>query len=140
VTQFMRVEIEGLREFRRAVGNVDKGLKKEIRLVLNDAADLVVKDAKPKVPQRSGKAAGSIRALSTQTMSRVAGGGARVPYYPWLDFGGNVGKGGSVKRAYSKVGRYIYPSYRRKRDSGVFQDRMLDGLNELGERAGLDMS
>lgn len=134
------VQIEGLSEFRKALREVDKNLPKEIRLILNEAANLVVADAKPKVPQRSGKAAGSVRAQSTQKLARVSGGGGRAPYYPWLDFGGAVGKSNSVKRPYSKVGRYIYPVYRKKRDSGVFQDRMVEGLNELGERAGLDMS
>lgn len=136
----VKIRVEGLREFRSALAEVDKGLKKEVRLVLNDAANLVVKGAKPSVPKTSGKAGGSVRAQSTQKLSRVSGGGSRAPYYPWLDFGGSVGRGGATKRAYSREGRYIYPTYRKAMESGEFQERMKTGLDALGAKAGLDMS
>lgn len=135
----MKVRIEGLRDFSRAVAAADKGLKKEIRLVLNDAVDVIVEDSKPIVAEETGAAAKSIRAMSTQTKARVRAGGARAPYYPWLDFGGRVGKYRQVSRPYSEEGRYIYPTYRSKRDSGEFQAKMLEGLEKLGDKAGLDI-
>jgi hypothetical protein len=115
-------------------------LGRRIRLVLNDAAQLVVNEAEPVVPSLGGTAAGSIRTVSTQSKARVRAGGAKAPYYPWLDFGGRVGKYRQVHRNFIGEGRYIYPKYRRLRDSGVFQEKMISGLNELGSEAGLDMS
>ena len=35
----MKVKVEGLREFSKAVAAADKGLKKEIRLAMNEAAE-----------------------------------------------------------------------------------------------------
>lgn len=135
-----KVGVKGLAQFTRALGAVDKGLKKEVRLVLNEAADLVVSGAKPTVPTgKRGRAKKSVRAQSTQKFARVSGGGSQAPYYPWLDFGGSVGRNGSITRPYTRKGRYIYPTYRGLRDSGEFQQTMLDGLNELGRRHGLDI-
>lgn len=136
----MKVKVSGLREFTRAVANVDKGLKKEIRLVLNEAVGSIVEGSKPLAPRDSGAASGSIRAMSTQTKARIRAGGAKAPYYPWLDFGGKVGKYRQVERPYNEEGRYIYPTYRNKRDSGEFQERMLEGLDRLGRQAGLDIN
>ncbi|WP_307962251.1 hypothetical protein [Salinispora arenicola] len=55
---------------------------------MNDAAQVVVDWARPRVSRRSGRAARSLRVASTGKAVRVRAGGARVPYYPWLDFGG----------------------------------------------------
>lgn len=135
----MKVQVHGLREFTRSVAAANSGLKKEIRLVLNDAVDVIVTDAKPTVASNTGGAARSMRAMSTQTKARVRAGGAKAPYYPWLDFGGRVGKYRQVSRPYSEEGRYIYPTYRNKRDSGEFQEKMLEGLDRLGRRSGLEI-
>jgi hypothetical protein len=105
-----------LKEFRASLKAVDRDLPKAMRLALNDAANVIVDDSKPRVPHRSGRAAGTIKARSTQTKARVAGGGNRAPYYPWLDFGGAVGKRSSVRRPFLKNGRYIYDAYFRNRD------------------------
>lgn len=135
----MKVEIKGLREFKRAVGDVDRNLKKEIRLALNEAANLVVSKSKPEFPTLTGKAAASVRAASTQSAARVRAGGARAPYAPWLDFGGSVGRNNSIRRRYQREGRYIYPRYRRLRDSGQFQAKMTEALVAVGDKAGLEV-
>lgn len=135
----MRVKVKGLREFSRAVAAADKGLKKEIRLALNEAADLVVSESKPVFPVLTGRAANTIRAASTQKASRVRLGGAKAPYGPWLEFGGKVGKSNSIQRRYVREGRYVYEKYRRLRDSGEFQQAMTGALVELGDKAGLEV-
>lgn len=132
------IHVQGLNEFAKAIRRIDPELAKELRVVQNRAADTVVSRARPGVPKRSGRAARSIKAKSTRTLSRVAGGGKRAPYYPWLDFGGKVGRRRSVRRPFRKKGRYIYPAYYRARDSGEFQDQMHDGLVDVLRRAGLD--
>lgn len=133
------IGVKGLHEFAKAVRKIDPELAKEIRVVLNNAADTIVDRAAVMVPRRSGKAADSIKAKSTRKLSRVAGGSARAPYYPWLDFGGRVGRGHSVERQFRKRGRYIYIQYFRARDSGEFQQIMSDGLLAVARRAGLEV-
>ena len=132
------IRVAGLRDFNKALKQVDADLPKETRLVLNDAADLVASGARSKVEKKTGKAARTVKAASTRTKARVKGGSKRIPYYPWLDFGGRVGRNRSIKRTYKKDGRYIYPTYRRARDSGEFVDMMAEGLTSLARKAGLD--
>jgi hypothetical protein len=129
------VHIEGLREFQASLRRIDSGLPKTLRLVLNDAAEVVVEGAQQLVPHRSGAARGSIRAASTQREARVRAGGARAPYYPWLDFGGAVGRANSVRRPFLRDGRYIYPTLDRRR--AWFEKRLSDGLVKLVESSGL---
>lgn len=105
------IRIDGLAQFSRNLKKLDADLPKAVRIALNEAADVIVGYAKPKVPRRSGKAQASIKARSTRTAVRVQGGSSRVPYYPWLDFGGRVGRKKSVKRAFLKEGRYIFAAY-----------------------------
>ena len=132
------IRIDGLREFQAALRKVDRDLPKQLRLVLNDAAEVIVEGAKPLVPRRSGKAAASIKAQSQQRFARVKAGGARVPYYPWLDFGGSVGKRDSVKRPFLRDGRFLYPTLRNRRS--MLNERMEKGLADLVRRSGLEVS
>lgn len=102
------IRIEGLREFARDLRRLDADLPKALRIAFNDAANLIVDEARAGIPSRSGKARASVKARSTRTAARIVGGGARAPYYPWLDFGGRVGKGRSIRRPFLSDGRYIY--------------------------------
>lgn len=107
------IQVRGLSEFVRNLGKLDADLPKVIRQGLNEVADVIITDAVPRVPRRSGAAARSIKARSLRDAVRVVGGSKRVPYYPWLDFGGRVGRDRSVVRPFKKDGRYIYDSYYR---------------------------
>jgi hypothetical protein len=129
------IRIEGLREFLRAVKRANADLPKAVRLAGNAAADIVVRTAKPRVPQRTGRAAGTIRARSTQSEARVAAGGARVPYYPWLDFGGRVGRNHATKRPFIKKGRYIWAAYADHIPQ--IQETMAESLADVARQAGL---
>lgn len=132
------VRVEGLAEFRRGLKAMDRDLPKALRLALNDAAEVIVDDARGGVPRRSGRAVGSVKARSTQTKARVSGGGSRAPYYPWLDFGGRVGRRKSVRRPFIEKGRYIYGAYFRRR--GEFVDRLEERLVEVARGAGIEVS
>lgn len=129
------IKVEGLAEFRRNLRTLDSNLGKAMRIALNDSAGIVVDWAQARVPSRSGKARGSVRAKSTQTEARVEGGGKRVSYYPWLDFGGRVGRKRSVKRPFIKSGRYIYPGYTSNREE--VQARLLKALLQVCDESGL---
>lgn len=131
------IKIQGLTEFNRNLRRLNGDLPKALRLAQNEGAQIVVDWAQPKVPRKSGRAARSVKAKSTRTASRVEGGGKRVPYYPWLDFGGRVGPKRSVKRPFDKSGRYIYPGYQRNRDQ--VHDVLVKGLLQVARDAGVDV-
>lgn len=118
------IRISGLREFQASLRRMDAGAPRQLRLVHNEAAGVVVTAAQPRIPTRSGRARASVRARSTQRATRVRAGGARAPYYPWLDYGGAVGRRNSVRRPFVKDGRYLYPSYRENRQE---VQRVLEG-------------
>jgi hypothetical protein len=130
------VKVEGLREFQKALKAMDSDLPKALRLALNDAANVIVDDAKPRVPARSGAARKSVKARSTQKLSRVSGGGNRAPYYPWLDFGGRIPRG--PRRPFLGNGRYIYNAYFRHRDE--FADHIRNGIVKVANQAGLEVT
>jgi hypothetical protein len=99
---------------------------------------VVVDAAKPKVPSKSGAARGSLKAASSQTQARVSAGGRAAPYYPWLDFGGAVGRKKSVHRDFYKSGRYIFPTVAEKQDD--IQDAMAKAVQQLAAANGIEVS
>lgn len=129
------VAVEGLREFQQRLKKLDGQSQKQIRLVLNDAGELIVTRARAVVPRRSGRAAASIKAQSTQREARVKAGGARVPWYPFIEFGGAVGRNNSVRRTYVPSGRFLYPTMASNRS--VIVQRMAAGLDRAIREAGL---
>jgi hypothetical protein len=136
------VRIQGLAEFSRNLKRLDADLPKALRQAQNKAAQLVIDDARPKVPKRSGRAARSMRAASTRTATRVRAGGSRAAYYPWLDFGGTITRGGrgTVSRPFYKDGRFLYRSYYDLRDSGEFERVLNDALLDVARQAGVEIS
>lgn len=105
------IRVDGLRDLNKALKTLDRDAAKTMRLILNDAAQIVVSVAKPRVPSLTGVARGTLGVASTQTAARVKAGGTRAPYYPWLDFGGKTGKNKSVRRPFIKTGRYLWLAY-----------------------------
>ena len=136
----MTLTISGLKDFSRALKQVDNELPKALRMALNNAADAVLDRARPQVPSLSGRARRSLKPKSTRTLVRVSGGSKRVPYYPFLDFGGRVGRSHAVKRPFLKDGRYIYPAYFKLRDSGEFAEILEAELLSIARRAGLEIT
>lgn len=128
------IRIDGLNEFRANLKTLDRDLPKALRVAFNAAADIVVADARPRVPSKTGRARASVKARSTQAFSRVSGGGSKAPHYPWLDFGGRVGRNRSVRRPFLKEGRYIYFSYYRNRNRyvEVLEEALLDVAAQAG--------
>lgn len=129
------IKVEGLKEFTRSLKRLDAEVPKAMRVALNGAADIVLDYARPKIPRRTGRAAASLKAKSTQTAVRVAAGGKKAPWYPWLDFGGRVGRRKQTKRPFIKEGRYIYPALTAKR--AEFEAALVKALTGAAESAGL---
>jgi hypothetical protein len=135
------IRVEGLREFSRALKRVDNEAPKGLRLAGNRAAQIVVNEAKPRVPIGPGirgHAVTSIKAASTRTAARVSEGGKRFPYMPWLDFGGRVGPRKSVRRPFIKQGRYIWSAFADKRDE--IEDVLEDAIVQVARDAGLEVT
>lgn len=133
-----RIDVAGLREFQRSLRQMDADLPKQIRVVLNASGEIVIKYARPKIPSKSGAARASMKLRSSQREARLAAGGRRAPYYPWLDFGGAVGPNDSVTRPFITIGRYVYPTL--KDHNAEIQDAMAEGLQRLATGAGLEMT
>lgn len=135
------IRVVGLREFNRSLKRIDSDAPKGLRLAGNNAAGIVVNEARGRVPLgpgRGGHARSSVRAASTRTAARVRGGGRKFPYYPWLDFGGRVGRNNSVHRPFLKEGRYIWAAFSDKRQR--VQDELRDELVAVARRAGVEVS
>lgn len=134
------IKINGLSEFVRNLRKLDGELPKALRVSLNQAAQIVVDDARPRVPSRSGRARRSVRVASTRDRVRVRGGGARAPYYPWLDFGGRINPTGRfvIERPFYADGRYIYEAFYRRRDEfdTVLTNNLLDAASSAGIEVG----
>lgn len=132
------IQIRGLKEFNRGLRQVDRQAPKGLRLAGNKAADVIIQTALPRIPRRSGRAAGSVKAASTRTAARIQGGGSRAPYYPWLDFGGRVGRNNSVHRPFIREGRYIWAAFADRRPAVV--ETLHDELVKVAQSAGWDVS
>lgn len=134
-----KIEITGLRELQRALKQMDTELPKQLRVALNEASGIVVDYAYARMPRKSGRAAGSLKARSSQRVVRVALGGRRAPYAPWLDFGGQGRiKGRPSKREFIKSGRYVYKGLEVKRDQ--ITETLTTAISEMVRSAGLEVT
>jgi len=133
-----KIRVTGLREFQAQLRAMDAGLPKQLRLALNEAAAEIIDYAQPRFPRRSGAAAASLKARSSQRVARIALGGRRAPYAPWLDFGGRVGPSRSVVRPYIRGGRYVYKGLEVRRDRVT--EIMSEALTQLARDAGMEVS
>lgn len=132
-----QVTVSGLKEFSRSLRRIDAEAAKQIRVVNNEAAGIVVDRARPRIPARTGRARASLKLRSTRTLVRITAGGKRAEYYPWLDWGGRTGIRRSVVRDFIKEGRYIYPALHESRDQ--VQSAMQRGLTRIAQGAGLEV-
>lgn len=134
-----KIRVEGLAQLSRAVRRVDAEAAKQLRLVGNSAASLLIESTRPQIPRKSGRAQSSLKAQSTRTSARVAVGGSKAPYYPWLDFGGQGRIAGRPsKRDFIQGGRYLYPTLAK--EGQKIASLLRDGLVATARGAGLDVS
>lgn len=137
-----QIHIEGLIPLQRALKAIDGEAQKELRLVLNEAAEIVVKGAKRRAPVKSGRLAKTIKAQSQQRAAVVSG---NTPYFGFIDYGNvthggrrAVGPGDSQVRPFIKTGRILYPAFlaQEKNIQKLLQIR----LDALIEKHGLDVT
>lgn len=135
----LKVDVQGLRELRSALRNIDPKWTKELQQVNKRAANIVVPEAKRRAAQSRPNLAGgvaragsagvaSIRALASQSRAQIASGGARVP---WMG-GSEWGSSGRYKQFPSKSsdGYILWPAAKAKEPEVIelYQD-MLDDLS-----------
>jgi hypothetical protein len=134
-----KIQVQGLREFQASLRKMDADLPKQLRVALNEASGIVVDYAQGHIERKSGAAAASLKAQSSQREARVALGGRRAPYAPWLDFGGQGRvKGRPPARPFLKDGRYVYRGLDVKRDEVT--EIMSEALTQLAKDAGFEVS
>lgn len=131
------IRVEGLRELKSAMAGLGAGAPKALRLAMNRAVEDIAAGARRLVPTKTGAARSSIKAASTATGARVAAGSKKAPYYPWLDYGGRVGRGRSIARPWRPEGRYLYPTYRSQRDELV--KGLEREIGDVARQAGLKL-
>lgn len=126
------IRITGLNEFVTALKRLDSEAPKVLRVAFNDAGGTILREARAGVPTKTGAAKASVKARSTPKSFRIVGGSKRVPYYPWLDFGGTTPIGGT--RQFRAEGRYIYASYFKHRDelAGLLEVALIDAARSVG--------
>jgi hypothetical protein len=81
-----RVQVRGAAEFRKAMKGMGADLK-DLTAANKEAAELVARDARQRVPIRSGKLVGSIRTKATKTRAEVLAGSNTIPYAGVIHFG-----------------------------------------------------
>jgi HK97 gp10 family phage protein len=134
-----KVTIDGLDEFQEALKRAGTGTAKMRRDALNVVAGVVIDYARPRMPKRSGRAASSLKAKSSDQAARITMGGARAPYAPWLEFGGEgKRRGRPPRREFIREGRYVYRALSVRRTE--IDKIMMDGLAELARGAGLEVT
>ncbi len=129
------IRVDGLKEFGQSLKKLDGDLPRVSQLASNESADMVAAGAKPLFPVMRGRARGSVEAAGPE----VTAGGGRAPHALWLDFGGSVGRRGSVKRPHRRSGRYILPTHRRLEAAGEYEAIMGDQLAAEARRAGIEV-
>lgn len=135
-TDPIRVKIKGLREFENALRLLGDKAPKELKQAGKKAAQLIVDDAKPRVPVGPG-VGGHARDSIKVTSTGIQAYGRNYPYGPWLEFGGRVGIRRSVKRPFIKEGRYIFAAVDKKSD--LVKDLIQAAIVDAAKAAGLDV-
>lgn len=138
----IEIRVDGLADLRRALRKVEQlDDLAVLRDGLKRAADIVAQDARSRVPTRTGRARGSIRATAGGNKAYVVGGKARVPYYGFLDFGSRTPRSGQPRSvgpwansgSGPDKGRFIYPALDAKERQVVdaVQDAVQTALRKL---------
>lgn len=132
------IRISGLKELQAALRAMDGESQKQLRIALNEAAELIVVGARRKMPSKTGAAKASLKAVSGQRDARVSLGGRRAPYAPWLDFGGRVGPKRSVHRPFKRQGRYVYKTLADEHEG--IQRVLEEAIVAVARNAGLEVT
>jgi hypothetical protein len=143
-TSEFAVRVTGIKEMTAALGDLGPATEKIIRSNLLQQAGKIATVIKGVMPHKTGAAAGSVKVGQSKGGAWISEGSG-VPYVPWLDFGGSVGRGhqrganmGAVHREWlgkpAGSGRYLYPQiFAHQADTlKAVGDAVSEAARELG--------
>ena len=84
------IEIKGLRQAQRIMGQIDADFKKRFKDIHKGAADIVADEARRQAPVRSGRLKKDIRTSGTTKGGVVRVGRKKIPYVGRVVFGDPV--------------------------------------------------
>jgi hypothetical protein len=83
-----RIEVQGVKVVTKQLRQMDDGTKKELKSIYIQSANIVFRNAMPRVPVRSGRLKSTMRvSASTRSGSVRAGGKRSAPYAGPVHFG-----------------------------------------------------
>lgn len=130
--QGVTVRVSGLRDLVRNLERAGVAAE-DIKEVMGDAGEIVVRKAVSVAPSRTGKLKANIRASKAKTKASIKAGSARVPYARFVYFGRyNAEKGG----LYQKENPFLFDAIRATRTQ-VF-NRIEQGVGDILKRYNLD--
>ncbi len=133
----VRIDPASLTAFRNALKGIDTGAPKVLRKGLRQASKIITDEARTRMPRKTGKARSSLKPRASSDKASLEMGGAKAPYFGFLDYGnkvramGGVGRGDSVPRDFKPKGRYVYPAIADKGDAVIqHMDQLFEQLFE----------
>lgn len=134
-----RIEVQGVKVIQKRLRQMDDGTVAELKRVYFYSADLVAKNALPRIPRRTGRLASTLRVTATKRGGYVRMGGKRTaPYAGPIHFGWpnrpNLAKdwyGGPIR-----PNPFLYAALDARRDE--VEAAFYMGIMKVARRAGLD--
>lgn len=114
-----------LAELTAALRDLDDDIGDLAMSLLEDISRDIATEVRSRVPYRTGRARQSYQVHGHS----IVFGGEQAPYAPWLEFGGKVGRKDSVKRPYTRKGRYLYPTIAENLDD--IEKRVDDLISQI---------
>lgn len=122
----VKVEVEGLREFRRDLRRADKVVGKEFQRALRTVSVTVAAEAAALAPRVTGTLAGSYRGAAVGSRGIIR---SKVFYARFIEFGFHPGGGDTFIEGTHPIGRAIAHQ----------EDRIIDGIGDAVDRAATQM-
>lgn len=132
------IEVDGFRNFSRALRRLGPEGKIELKKVHQVGADMVYRTALPRVPVRTGKLKSTLRVATTVSYGAVRVGGKRsAPYAGPIHFGwpsrpqpNREWFGGPIR-----PNPFLYAAFDRRRNE--VENAFFIGINKAAKKAGL---
>lgn len=126
----VQVQVEGLRDLKRALRNVEPDIRKEFREEsFKKVAVIVAGRAKVLAPKRTGRLAASIRGTTSGFSARVR---SPLPYAAVHQWGGSIRPRGG--RIVIRRSEYVTRAVEQK--SQEIENALVDGIHEVARRNG----
>ena len=123
------IELEGNREFRRALRRTGNDVKDDLKSLHREGANIVLQESLRRVPVRTGTLKATVRAAALQTRGEVRAGFKRVPYAGPIHFGWPAQR--------IRPNPFLYDAIDARRSEVL--DAYHQGVDRAARRHGLDV-